>query len=103
MKEKGIICVLICLCILVFIVLGIAAGPGDRLLVSLGNGNLVKLYSPDNNNWASFASIPKGSALVASRYAGNSLQVYVAVSSVSVGCTKILAYSTDGQVIVFIF
>lgn len=76
---------------------GMAAGLGDKLLVSLGTGNVVRLYS-SSSNWATFASIPKGSSIIASRYHGNSLQVYVAVTSATRATTKILLYSTDGQV-----
>jgi hypothetical protein len=56
-------------------VAGVAAGPGDRLLVSLGKGSSVKLFS-GASTWADFASIPKGSAVVASHLTGNSLKVH---------------------------
>lgn len=78
---------------------GIAAGPGDKLLVSFGQGSTIKLYA-GAGSWSGFASIPKSSSVIASRphlCDRRLLHMYVAVTSQQ-GTTRILSYSTDGQV-----
>ena len=78
---------------------GIAAGPGDKLLVSFGRGSSIKLYA-GAGGWSGFASIPKSTAVLASRphpRDSRLLHMYLAVTSQQ-GTTKILSYSTDGQV-----
>ena len=74
---------------------GLAAGPGDKLLVSLGRGSSIKVYA--GGAWTSFATVPRGCTLVASRPQDRGgVRVYVVVTSLQ-GTTRLLAYSTDGQ------
>ncbi|XP_076444022.1 uncharacterized protein LOC143282306, partial [Babylonia areolata] len=72
----------------------VVAGPGDRLLVALGQGSSIRVYA--NGGLSPFASIPKASTVMASRLEHNALHVYVAVTPLT-GSTRIVSYSPEGQ------
>lgn len=71
----------------------ISAGPFGKLLVSFGQGNVIKLYS--NGSWSGFTTSSRGvTAMATSEYKS---QVFIAEAPTTQHPSRILVHSSEGK------